>query len=235
MDASVFKGTISFINHAKKNAMIDYEQGGKKKTVSFITELAEKTGKKSHKYRVGDEVKFKVKLTDRGDKMTAFDIRFLYNTALEKLIQRARIDNRFKGYIKLVDEDYYIKELDSYLFFPLAISKWEKAPEGEEAIDFRFLDPDKPNNITAELFTHDFIPEYKKAQHHVKSKTPVEGIVTKVSPYAVYLDLFGGKMQAKLDLKAVPGEPLKEGDTVKLVITYLAGNRIAVEKVQQGL
>lgn len=231
MDASVFKGTISFINHAKKNAMIDYEQGGKKKTVSFKTELPEKNDRKSHKYRVGDEVKFKVKLSDRGDKMIAYEIRFLYNTAMEKLVQRARIDNRFKGYIKLVDEDYYIKELDSYLFFPLAISKWENAPKGEEAIDFSFLNLDKPNSISAGLFTHDFIPEYSKAQHHVKSKTPVEGVVIKVSPYASYINLFGGKIQAKLDIKATAGEPLKEGDTVKVIITYLAGNRIAVERV----
>ncbi len=237
MSKTVHKGIISFIHHTKKNAVIDYEDSGKKKTVGFKTDAdasgTDKKAKKPHQYRVGDEVNFTVRLSDRGDKMLASDIRFLYNTALEKLIHKAKTDNSFKGYLKKVDEEYYVKEIDSYLFFPLTISRWQKSPPESsfnEAVSFRLLNPDKPYSIAAGLMHPDYSPEYRKAQHHFTSKTPVEATITRVSPYAIYLNLFGDKVTAKLDMEAGQKEEWKEGDTIKIIITYLSESRMVVKQ-----
>src|SRR5690606_20216525 len=102
----------------------------------------DKSAKKQHAYRIGDTVSFKVKRNDRGDKMIAYDTKFLFNTAIEKLAQKAAINNDFTGYLKMVDDKLYVKEMDSYLFFPLQISKWEKAPPAtdlNEAVRIRLI------------------------------------------------------------------------------------------------
>ena len=41
MDESVLRGTISFVNHDKQYATIDYEHNGKKKSVNCKTDQPE--------------------------------------------------------------------------------------------------------------------------------------------------------------------------------------------------
>jgi hypothetical protein len=242
MDETVLRGTISFVNHDKRYATIDYEHNGKKKSVNCKTDETEqlkqdgkKVTKKPHKFRIGDEVNFQVKRADKGDKMIAYNVKFLYNQELEKLINRAVLENRFSGYLKVVDDELFVKEWDSYIFFPLKLSNWENPPAESafnEAISFKLLNLDKPHAVAAELFSHDFIPEYRKAMELFNNKKPVETTVTKVSPFAVYLDLFGNdKMQAKIELPAEGLEAVKSGDKIKIIITYLSSSRIAVEQV----
>ena len=240
MDQTIYKGTISFIHHDKQYATIDYEQNGKKKTINFKTDekkqikaKEDKKKSKPHQFRIGDEVNFQVKLSDRGDKMIAYNIKFLYNTELERLINKAKIENRFSGYFKVVDDELFVKEWDSYIFFPLKLSKWEKPPAESafnEAISFRLLNLDKPNAIAAELFSHDFIPEYRKALEHFENKTPIEAIVSKVSPFAVYLDLFSNKIQAKMELPEDVLKEIKPGDKLKVKINFLSSSKIVVEQ-----
>lgn len=241
MDQTVYKGTISFIHHDKQYATIDYEQNGKKKAINFKTDeqnqlkaTGEKSKSRPHPFRIGDEVNFQVKLSDRGDKMIAYNIKFLYNTELEKLINKAKIENRFSGYLKVVDDELFVKEWDSYIFFQLKLSKWEKPPAESafnEAISFKLLNPDKSNAIAAELFSHDFIPEYRKALEHFKSKTPIEATVSKVSPFAVYLDLFGNSIQAKMELPAESLKEIKPGDRINVRINFLSSSKIVVERI----
>ena len=102
MEEKVLKGIISFVNYEKHFATIEYEVGAKKKSVNCKTGL-EETGRKTQHFRIGDTVSFQLRLSDRGDKMTAYNIKFLHNTKLDLLIQRAAIENRFSGYLKKVD------------------------------------------------------------------------------------------------------------------------------------
>jgi hypothetical protein len=233
MSEAVLKGTISFVNYEKQFATIGYELNGKKKEVNCKTD-AEVKGKKPHYFRVGDEVNFQLKLSDRGDKMTAFNMKFLYNTALDQLIQKAGIENRFSGYLKVVGDQYFVKEWDSYLFFPLQVSPWEKPPvetADNEAISFKLVNLEKKNTIAAELFSHNYIPEYRKALQHFNHKMDIEATVYKVSPHAVYLNLFGENIKAKLPLTATDDAQLKEGDKLQVMITHLTSMRIVVEKI----
>ncbi len=246
MDETILKGTIAFVNHDKQYATIEYEQNGKKKTVNCKINQQEqikkedaKDKKKSHKFRIGDEVNFQVKRSDQGDKTIADNVKFLYNKELEKLISKAAVENRFSGYFKIADDEFFVKEWDSYIFFPLQLSKWENPPAESafnEAISFKLLNLDKPHAIAAELFSHDFIPEYRKARQHFENKDSIEATVSKVSPFAAYLDLFGNKIQAKIQLPAegpdsYREEEVKVGDKIKVVITYLSSSRIVVERV----
>ena len=72
-----------------------------------------KAKKATHHFRTGDNISFQVALTDRGDRMTATNVKFLFNTALDKMLQKAKTENRFLGFIKIVEDEYFVKELQS--------------------------------------------------------------------------------------------------------------------------
>ena len=234
MDQQLYKGKISFIHYEKHFATIEYLHNNKLKTVNCKTDMAE-NGKKPHHYRLGDEVSFQLKLSGRGDKMTAANVKFLHSTAIDLLMQKAATENRFSGYLKKVDDSYWVKEWDSYILFPLQLSPWEKPPAltaENEAISFKFVNLGKPGSILAELFSHNYIPEYKKALQHFKNEIDIEAIVCKISPHAVYLNLFNDKIQAKLQVATGEKDRLKEGDKIQVFITHLTNTRIVVEKVK---
>lgn len=233
MEEKILKGTISFVNYEKNFATIEYLQGMKKKSVNCKTDL-ESTGRKSHHFRMGDVVSFQLRLSDRGDKMTACNIKYLHNKELDLLIQRAAIENRFSGYLKKTGDKYFVKEWNSYIFFPLQLSPWEKPPvetAENEAISFSLLNLDRPNSMVAELFSHNYIPEYRKAVQHFKNEITIDAVVYKISPHGIYLNLFDDKIQAKLPVGSTEANPINKGDTIPVLITHLSNTRIVVKRL----
>ena len=230
------EGKISFINHDKKYAMIDYEEANKKKTVRADIddkkqkELKEKKLiKKTHHFMVGDVVSFQVKLSDRGDRMMATSVEFLYNNTLDVLINKSLLTNKFIGYLKMVDDKYFVKEIDSYLFFPVPFSPWQIIPEEldlNEQVFFSLENIERKEKIFAALFNNEYIPEFEQAVKLFKSRTALTAEVFKVSPHSIYLNVIGNKIQAKIDFK----EGFNVGDKIEVLISYLGRNKIAVVK-----
>lgn len=233
MSESIDKGTVSFVNHEKNYILIEYEQNGKKRSVKGSTdEKAMQSGKK-HEFHIGDTVSFKVGMSDRGDRMVATGIKFLYNTALEVLINRAQTENNFIGYLKVADGKYFVKEIDSYLFFPLQVSPWQMIPTEKElnvAVTFSLENLDKKDRITAKLYNNSYIPEFYIAVKAHKAKTPIDAEVYKITPHGIYLNLVGEKVRSKLPNKE-NDTTLKVGDNIKVMITHLGNSRIVVEPV----
>src|SRR6185436_5829960 len=145
-----------------KYVMIEYETNGKKRTINGIvddkTQLQlKKAGviKKPHVFHIGDVVNFTAGLSGRGDKMVATNVQYLYNTALDALINKAKTENSFIGYLKVAEDKYFVKEIDSYLFFPVPFSPWQIKPttdELNEAVTFELENLEKKDKITARLF-----------------------------------------------------------------------------------
>ena len=235
MSESLQQGIISFVNHEKKYIIIEYEQNGRKKTVNGS--IDDKGIKKTHHFHIGDTVSFKVKIADRGDRMVALNIEYLYNTALDVLINKAKTNNSFLGYLKIADDKYFVKEIDSYLFFPVPLSPWQIKPaekELNEAVSFSLENLDKKNKITAKLFNNNYIPEFYTAVKYNKAKTPVEAKVHKITPHGIYLNLIGDKIQAKISLEKTTtdsGTALQVGEKIIVMITYLSTSRIIVDRV----
>lgn len=233
MSKDVQTGTVSFINHDKNYIMIEYIAQGKKKVVNGST--TEKNIGKKHVFHIGDVVSFTVGLSARGDRMQANNIRFLYNNALDVLINKAKKENNFIGYLKVVDDKFFVKEIDSYLFFSVQLSPWQLKPteaELNEAVTFELLHTDNKNKVTASLFTGKFIPEFYSAERAYKKQEPVQATVYKISPHGIYLYLFGDKIKAKLSPKACKLPPqLKTGDSIRVLITYFSKMKIVVEAI----
>jgi hypothetical protein len=246
MSNTILHGKVSFVNHEKQYVMIEYEVNGKKKTINGIvddkTQLQlKKEGviKKTHVYHIGDLVNFTAKLSDRGDKMIASNIQYLYNTALDVLLNKAKTENSFIGYLKMADDKIFVKEIDSYLFFPVAHSPWRIKPteqELNEAVTFSLENMENKDKVTAKLFNNNYIPEFYAAVKLHKAKTPVEAEVYKVTEHGIYVNVIGDTIQAKIPLsKNEAADSLakntKVGDKIKVLISYLSPAKIIVEPI----
>ena len=230
------EGKISFINHEKKYAMIEYEEGNKKKTVRAVVDekiqkdlKEKKVIKKTHHFMVGDVVNFQVKLSDRGDRMMATGVEFLYNNALDVLINKSMLSNKFIGYLKMVDDKYFVKEIDSYLFFPVPFSPWQIIPEEldlNEQVTFSLENIARKEKIFASLFNNNYIPEFEEAVKLFKTRTVIAAEIFKVTAHSIYLNIVGKKIQSKIDFE----EGLQVNDRIDVLISYLGKNKIAVVK-----
>lgn len=232
MSKDTLTGKITSINHEKNYVSVVYMHNDRKRTITCRMSEPDDPRRQKHIYRVGDEVSFQVKGVNRGSNLIAYNLKFLYNNELQQLIQQAAVDNHFVGYLKYADDTLFIKERSSYIFFPLELSKWETPPQEDkynEPVEFRLLHTDKPGRIRAELFTHNYIPEFRSAIKDYEQQLPVEATVSRVSPYAIYLDLYNGKLQSKLPLKEGPGPQV--GDVIPVLLTHLGINRIIVEAI----
>ncbi|MBK8609328.1 MAG: hypothetical protein IPL84_05110 [Chitinophagaceae bacterium] len=228
MSNSILQGHVSFVNHEKKYIIIEYDDKGKKKVVHG--NIDPKFLKKKHSFSIGDTVTFSVGLSGRGDRMIASDIEYLYNTALDVLINKAKTENNFIGYLKVVDDQYFVKEIDSYLFFPVPLSPWQLKPtdaELNEAVTFALENTEKKNKITAKLYNNKYIPEFYTAVKLNKANTPVDATVYKVTPHGIYLNLVADKIHVKLPFK----EGIKVNDTLSLRIVYLSPFKIIAEEL----
>jgi hypothetical protein len=246
MDAAVIEGKISFVQHDKEYVTIEYTLNGKKKTVNGKVDEAiqlklieEKLIKKIHRFHEGDEVYFTLVRSPRGDKMVAERIIYRYNNALGNLINRTTTENKFTGYLKLVDDKYFVKETGSYLFFPVMLSPWEIPPDAKmlnEPVFFRLENMANPEKVAAALLMQRFIPEFLTAKKYYSAKKPIEAAVYKISPHSIYVNVVGDKIQAKIPLEKdkenkLSMRQLKVNDTIKITITYLSDTRIVVSPV----
>ena len=168
--------------------------------------------------------------------MVAGFIEFRFNNAYSNLINKAAAENRFVGYLKKAEENYFVKETGSYILFPLIVSPWELPPHESrmnEPVFFKLDNLDKPNAVTASLFKSEFIPEYKTALQYCKNKTTVDAVVYKTTPFGIFINLFNNKIQAKISLAKDKNETRglnKTGDKIKVFITYISPVKIVVEK-----
>ncbi len=235
MSTTLLTGHVTFVNHEKKYIIIEYEENGKKKVVHGSVDdkqqqkwIDKKLIKKKHLFHIGDTVSFTSGLSDRGDRMTASSIQYLYNTALDVLINKAATENNFIGYLKVIDDNYFVKEIDSYLFFPVPMSPWQIKPtdtELNEAVTFALENLDKKEKITAKLYNNKYIPAFYTAVKLNKTNTPVDATVYKVTPHGIYLNLIDDKIQVKLPFK----EGVQVNDIVPVKIVYLSPAKIIAE------
>ncbi len=242
MDTNTLTGKISFINHEKQYATIEYAINEKKKTINGNISEQEQLKLKAaglikhpHHFHIGDEINFMIAPTPRGDKMMAANIRFLFNNALGNMINKAAADNQFTGYLKKVGDEYFVKETGSYIFFPLLFSLWELKPAEDslnEPVFFQLDNISKAGKATASLCKKKHIPAWHTATKYFKNKTVIDAVVYKVSPHGIFVNVVGNAVQGKIliDKKNGTGD-VKIDSNIKVIITHLGSNKIVIKQV----
>lgn len=230
MGVNRLQGKITYVNHQKQYAMIEYEAGGKKRVVKMLINNAES---KSATFSSGDIVEFTLTHIKGTDRQEATEVAFKYNTALDVVMQKAKENNSFLGYLKKIGDEYFIKEINSYLFFKLQMSKWQIEPEENEVnepVAFYFEDITKKERLLAVLFDNDYLPEYLQAVKLFKAQKPVPAVVTRVMPHGIYVNVVADVVTGKL----VNDRTVQVGNTVNVNITHLGKNKIALEFAEEN-
>ena len=241
MNTKSIPGKITFIHHEKNRAVIEYTDNGKKKTIQANLDPKrsedQKPRKKGHRFLIGDHVTFVIKKTGvNGSIQFAESLKYQYNTELELLINKAAVENKFLGYIKITDGKYFIKEIESYLFFPLAMSAYEIAPaekETEQPVYFKLENIEKPDKITASLYNHHYIPEFLTAIQQSKKQAVIQASVYNITPFGVYLNLVGDKIKAKLSIddalqKKIEDKSIQINSLIPVKIKHISLSRIVI-------
>ena len=237
------QGRITFIHHDKHRAVIEYIDNGKKKTIqASLSSKEEKPARETHRFLVGDEVSFSIKKTGpNGNILSAANLKYLYNTGLELLVNKAKEVNRFLGYIKITDGKYFIKEIDSYIFFPLNLSAYEIAPgekDTAQPVHFKLEHIDKPDKIIATLYNHQYIPEFLTAIQQSKKQAVIHATVYNITPFGIYVNLVGDKIKAKIPVdeqlqKKITSKTIGINSTIPVIIKHISDSRIVVEMAQE--
>lgn len=239
--SAITRGKISFIQHDKQYATIEYMANGKKKSINGIVSEFEqkklkelKLIKRVHHFHVGDEVSFVIEPSPRGDKMIAAKIQYITNNELQNVLYKASLDNKLTGYLKEADGKLFVKETGSHFFFPLILSPWEHEPSAHalnEQILFSLDNIDNPEKVTARLFKPHYIPEFKTAQQLYKNKAVIEAPVFKVTQHGIYVNVVGEAIEGKIAIAEGDENLPKEGDKIKVRITFLSPMRIVLERM----
>ena len=247
MSEKYFRGKIIFINNEKQKATIEYINNNKTKTITAIINekqqektIEKKLIKKSHRFLVGDHVKFVIKKSS-ANIFFADHVHYEFNNVLEVLINKAKTQNKFMGYIKVIDDKYYIKEAESYLFFPLMISKFEIAPQSntnEKPVSFKLMNIENPEKINAELYNHNYSEGFLIAVKQFKNEQIIKAEVKKISPYGVFVELSDSKIDCKLPIdeklnEMISSQKITIGSLLDVKIKHISSNRVVIEMVNE--
>ena len=243
MSEKYFRGKITFINNDKKKATIEYVSNNKVKSIQAVIDDKQQEKyiqlrliKKAHRFLVGDHVKFVIKKSAQ-NVFFADHVLYEYNHSLEVLIQKASVQNKFLGYVKKIDDDYFIKEIDSYLFFPLRLSKYEFPPivsDSPKATSFKLINIEKPDKIMAELYNHQYTEGFLTAVKQHKSENIIDAVVQKITPYGLFITLSDCGLESKIAINEFVSEKIAKekidiGSLLKVKITHITNDRIVVE------
>lgn len=234
------QGEISFINHEKEFVTVTYADRSRTRTINGSVAatvqqewISQKKTKRIQQFNQGDVVTFDILPISGRDKPVATNIRFLYNNALDNLVNKALVENKFNGYLKKINAEYFVKETQSYLFIPVKTSIWEIPPSDQslnEPVFFQLLEPRKGGKLEAILFKSRFIPEFNHLLKCFDQKKTVVGTVTKTSAFGVYAQLFSPCIIAKIPLTefSTDQEIPVVGQELQLKITYISPFKLVV-------
>jgi ribosomal protein S1 len=92
---------------------------------------------------------------------------------------------------------------------------------------------EKPEKLEAALYNHEYLPGFLLAIKQHKKEEIIEAVVTKISPYGVFVMLSAAQLAAKLTMNniieaKIADAEIKEGATILVKITHLTADRIVI-------
>ncbi|MEO7044916.1 MAG: hypothetical protein ABI091_06380 [Ferruginibacter sp.] len=198
--------------------------------------LRRKETKGIHKFRSGDEIEFKIK-PDSKHGQIAYNLCFIKNTRRDNLIQEAKELNILKGYLKKIENTFFVKHLSTYLFIPIKISEWETdigatyEDRLNQLVLFELKNIDKPYIISAILIDRVFKPEYTIINELNSLDQSTFASITGSNTNGFFSSILEGSVEAFISIKMneeyFKNHTLKKGDVVeaKLIIKHLSPDK----------
>lgn len=153
--------------------------------------------KKSYKHIYkGDKVNFE--LNTNGEKgIEAINISFIKNASLDGLRKDFESNTSLKGFLKKIDNKYYVKDRETYMFIRLIIANYEinlkevYEDNLNELIDYKIITLTDKNKIRAININRQFFPECKLLVEGNKTEGMVVANITGGLQIKIYDNILG--------------------------------------------
>lgn len=230
MEDKVYKGEVTAFYQTKKYGFI---QSGDEKYFFFMgnNELAErkKKGLPPHDFSIGDQVEFKLEPGIKEGEYQAYDIIFLTNPSRENLVKEYQEKGILTGYLKKIEDDFFVKEINSYSIIPLNICAEELDFENvytnrlNELVSFKLKNSKlRLDKLTAFLVDRKLSEKYLFLFHLVESKQEIEVKVTGKNTKGIFLtydNIFSGFLMFKKS--GITDYQCKKGDVISVIVDYV--------------
>lgn len=225
MEDKVYKGYISRFYSTQKYGFIHRDD--EEYYFSFGKEEQKKLrerGLGTHFCSFGDIVQFKLKPSQQfSDKLEAYDLIFLGNDLRERLLEISEDNPIIEGYLKQIGDDYFVKELETYLFIPIKMIYGEinfqevYTKNLNQLVQFSLNEVKRIDKITAYLVNRQIDEKYQFIYKLKETKELIEVTVTGKNAagfFATYNNIFDCFILGK----KVDHLNLKKGDTFKATV-----------------
>lgn len=168
------EGYISYINIIKKYGFIESPD----LSLDYIF-FHNTNCEKSYKYiQKGDKINFDLNQNSENN-IEAINISFIKNASLNNLREDFENNKPLKGFLKKIDDRYYVKDRDTYIFIRLKVSNYEinlkevYEDNLNELIDYKIIMLTEKNKIRAINMNRQFLHDFKSLSEGNK----MEGLI----------------------------------------------------------
>jgi len=160
------------------------------------------------------EVDFLVRLKQIGDKFEAFDIEYVGNEQRQLLIEEYQEKKVLLGYLKKVNDTFFVKHISTYVFLPIEISKYEIESSYDERLNqlvqFQLKNINKIDKIKAILTDRTYSCEWEKIKELFERQEIISGLIKQRTRGGFIVDVFG--IDAFLPGSQIDLKPINEYD-----------------------
>ena len=192
-----------------------------------------------HEFSSGDEVEFKLKKSlKKEEELIAYDVTFIKNIRRQKLVEESISRGILHGYLKKIDETYFVKHDNTYVFVKLYISNWEIDYEKiyyeriDKLVHFRMLHTHRLDKLSAVLTDRKYCSQYTELLDLITVDEPTSAFITGKNTFGLCATLLNGSLQAFIPLyKQMPFEEIEKiqqinvGDYVDVKIKFVNYNK----------
>ena len=192
-----------------------------------------------HKFSSGDEVEFKLKASLKdGKEFIAYDVKFIKNIRRQKLVDESTSRGILYGYLKKIDQKYFVKHDNTYVLVKVYISDWEIDLEKvyseriDKLVNFRMLHSHRLDKLSAILTDRKYCKQYTELLDLITLDNTTFAFITGKNTFGLFATLFNGSLQAFIPLsKQMPLEEIEKiqqigiGDYVDVKIKFLNTNK----------
>ncbi|GHT03388.1 hypothetical protein AGMMS49525_08380 [Bacteroidia bacterium] len=224
MENQIYNGVVSFYHIQKHFGFIECDNNsyyffidtGDIKAKNIELRRKKIKQKIKTKYNIGDEVNFKLKYVD--DKKEAYDIEYLGNAQRQLLVNEAEEKLILVGYLKKVDDNFFVKHISTYLFIPVKISKYEIDIDSvyenriNQLIQFQLENTKKIDNLKAVLVDRKFRYDWNQIQDLFEKQEIVSGLIKHRTKGGLIVDILGS--DAFLPGSQIDVNPIRDYDAL---------------------
>lgn len=204
----------------------------------FIKRKREEGIRSYHEFRYGDEVEFKIRQSLKDNsKFEAFDLRFIKNERVDKLIEEANVLNSLWGYLQLINDKFFVKHISTYTLIPLEISAWETDlgiiyhNRINKKVNFRLTQTKNTNKLKAVLTDTIFTSDYCNLKSALNSEKILQATITGRNTQGFFATIFDGLIEGFIliskkrdNTKMLKYRHIKKGNIVDVKIKYIQHN-----------